>query len=121
MKDMMNYKGYYGSVHYTDEDQVFHGKLMFIRALVSYEGENVTGLKNSFQEAVDDYLLMCEKENIEPEKPFKGSFNVRTGTALHRKAVLFAKERGVNLNNVIIEALDRYLSNHPSVSPDPKN
>ena len=25
MKDMMSYKGYYGSVHYGDEDRIFHG------------------------------------------------------------------------------------------------
>ncbi|MBN1907565.1 MAG: hypothetical protein JW927_20965 [Deltaproteobacteria bacterium] len=41
MKDMMNYKGYYGSVHYSDEDKVFHGKIKFIRSLVSYEGTDV--------------------------------------------------------------------------------
>ncbi len=115
MKDMMNYKGYYGSVHYDDDDLVFHGKLMFIRALVNYEGKDVIGLKKSFQEAVDDYLFMCKQENIEPEKPFKGTFNVRTGSSLHRKAALFAKEQGINLNNVIKEALGQYLLNQDSV------
>ncbi|MDM8540597.1 type II toxin-antitoxin system HicB family antitoxin [Desulfococcaceae bacterium HSG9] len=109
MKDMMNYKGYDGSVHYNDGDQIFHGKLEFISALVSYEGEDVKGLKASFEEAVNDYLDMCKEERIEPEKPFKGNFNVRTGSALHRRAALFAKEQNINLNNVIIEALDKYL------------
>ncbi len=112
MKDMMNYKGYYGSVHYNDDDQIFHGKLEYIRALVSYEGENVKGLRKAFEEAVSDYLEMCKEEDTKPEKPFKGSFNVRTGSTLHRRAALFAKERGVNLNNVVTDAIDQYLSEH---------
>ena len=53
MKDMMKYKDYYGSVHYSDEDQIFHGKMEFIRSLVSYEGADVKTLRKSFEHAVD--------------------------------------------------------------------
>ncbi len=112
MKDMMSYKKYYGSVHYDDDDQIFYGKVEFIRALINYEGEDVKGLKKAFEDAVNDYLMMCNEAEIEPEKPFKGSFNVRTGPTLHRRATLFAKEQGTNLNNVVIEAVDQYLSEH---------
>jgi predicted HicB family RNase H-like nuclease len=110
MKDMMSYKGYHGSVHYSDEDRVFHGKIEFIRSLVSYEGTDVKTLKKAFKEAVDDYLELCEREGKEPETPFKGSFNVRTGPDLHRKAVLLAKSKGTNLNSIVAEALEEYLS-----------
>ena len=115
MKDMMMYKGYYGSVHYSDEDQIFHGKIEFIRSLVSYEGADVKSLRMGFEEAVDDYLELCEEENKEPEKPFKGSFNVRTGPDLHRKAVLYAKSKGTNLNSIIADALEKYLSANEGV------
>ena len=110
MKDMMSYKGYYGSVHYNDEDRIFHGKLEFIRSLVSYEGSDVKSLRKAFEEAVDDYLELCAQEGIKSETPFKGSFNVRTRSDLHRKAALFAKGRGTNLNKVVTEALEKYLS-----------
>lgn len=110
MKDTMFYKGYIGSVHYSDEDQVFYGKLEYIKSLVNYEGTDVQSLKQSFEEAVDDYLDLCEKERIEPDQPFKGSFNVRAGSELHRKAALYAKEKGLNLNKVVTEALEQYLS-----------
>jgi predicted HicB family RNase H-like nuclease len=110
MKDMMAYKGYYGSVHYNDEDRIFHGKIEFIRSLISYEGENVKSLQKGFEEAVDDYLELCDEQNIESEKPFKGSFNVRTGPDLHRKAVLFAKSKGTNLNSIVTDALKKFLS-----------
>ena len=110
MKDMMSYKGYYGSVHYSDEDGVFHGKIEFIRSLVTYEVREVKGLRKAFEDAVDDYLELCVQEGKEPEKPFKGSFNVRTGSELHRKATLFAQAKGTNLNKVVAEALEKYLS-----------
>jgi len=109
MKDIIQYKGYYGSVHYSDEDQVFFGKIEYIRSLVNYEGTTVKNLRRAFKEAVDDYLKLCQNEGIEPDQSFRGSFNVRTGCDLHRKAALYAKEKGLNLNKVVTEALNQYL------------
>ena len=109
MKDMMTYKDYMGSVHYSDEDRVFYGKIEFIRSLISYEGTDVDSLRQAFEEAVDDYLELCVEEGREPERPFKGSFNVRTGSDLHRRAATLAREKGVNLNKLVTEALESYL------------
>ena len=67
-------------------------------------------MRTAFEEAVNDYLKLCEDEGKEPETPFKGSFNVRTGTDLHRRAMLFAKSKGTNLNSIITDALEKYLS-----------
>ncbi|MEW6753691.1 MAG: type II toxin-antitoxin system HicB family antitoxin [Candidatus Latescibacterota bacterium] len=110
MKDVMTYKGYVGSVHYSDEDQVFYGHVEWIRSLISYEGNSVDSLRQAFRESVDDYLALCAEEGREPEQPFRGSFNVRTGSELHRRAAMRARERGVNLNRVVTEALERYLA-----------
>lgn len=71
MKNMMEYKGYLGSGNYNDEDEVFYGKVEHIRSLISYEGHDVESLAVSFHEAVDDYLLLCQKNDTEPEKPSK--------------------------------------------------
>jgi predicted HicB family RNase H-like nuclease len=105
MKDTMRYKGYFGSVHYDDEDRIFFGKVEFIRALVSYEGTDAATLRAAFEEAVDDYLRTCEKKKIEPEKPFKGSFNVRVGPETHRKLAIAAERKGVSLNKYIAALL----------------
>lgn len=110
MKDMMTYKGYAGSVHYNDEDRVFYGKVEFIRSLISYEGTDVDSLRATFEESVDDYLDWCTQEEQEPEQPFKGSFNVRTGSELHRRAAQRAREKGVTLNGLVSEALETYLA-----------
>jgi predicted HicB family RNase H-like nuclease len=109
MNDMMQYKDYVGSVHYSDEDQIFCGKVEYIRSLISFEGENVISLKANFEEAIDDYLALCQEKGIEPEKPFKGSFNVRVGSQLHRQAALFAQQNGLNLNKLVTDALESYL------------
>ncbi len=107
MKDMMKYKEYYGSVHYSDEDRIFYGKIEFIRALVSYEGTDVESLRQAFEEAVDDYLDTCKEQGMEPEKPFKGSFNVRIGAELHQRIAVAAAQQGVSINSYIAEVLKR--------------
>ena len=107
MRDMMEYKGYYGSVHYNDEDRLFYGKLEFIRGLVSYEGRDVDSLRSAFEEAVEDYLNLCSEEGREPDRPFKGSFSVRVGKELHRQAALVARQQGLSLNAFVIDALKR--------------
>ena len=86
MSSMLKYRGYYGSIEVSTEDNCLFGKLQFIRALVNYEGETVAELEKAFQEAVDDYLNTCEDQNIKPEIPCKGSFNVRVGHDLHLAA-----------------------------------
>lgn len=109
---MMGYKGYFGSVHYDDEDSVFFGKAEFIQSLVSYEGQSVTELKESFQNAVDDYLDLFKEEGKKPEIPFKGSFNVRVGKDLHRKAALYAENHQMSLNHLMMNALQTYIETH---------
>ncbi len=113
MKNLMEYKGYLGSVNYNDEDKIFYGRVEYIRSLISYEGYDVESLQNSFHEAVEDYLELAHTQNIEPEQPFKGSFNIRTGSDLHRRVAIVAKQKGINLNRLVNEALEQYLENTP--------
>ncbi len=113
MKDIMKYKDYYGSVHFDSEALIFYGELEFIRALVSYEGTNAVGIKKAFEEAVDDYLEMCRKKKIAPEKPFKGSFNIRVGSELHERIALAAQNENVSINNFICRVLKQVCdTNH---------
>lgn len=111
MKNMMNYKGYYGSVLFDADDLVFYGKVEFINSLISYEGESAKEIDSAFKEAVDDYLESCTARHIEPEKPFKGSLNIRIGRELHEKASRIAKEIGCSsLNEFIKQALDHEIA-----------
>lgn len=107
---MLEHKGYYGSIEASVEDGVLYGKLEFISALVSYEGETVQELKAAFNDAVDDYLSTCKAKGYEPESPCKGSFNVRVGHGLHLAAAVKAKELGITLNDFVRTALSGSVS-----------
>ena len=109
MSNLLEYRGYLGSVLYNDEDETFHGRLEFIRDLVTYEGSDAKTLKGAFREAVEDYLDLCEDEGRVPDQPLKGSFNVRPGRELHRRAMLYARREGMSLNAVVTDALRRLL------------
>lgn len=109
MNKLLEYKGYYTKPEYSPDDEVFFGKIEGIRGLILFEAENAKDLKKAFQEAVDDYLEDCKNEGIEPQKPFKGGFNVRVSEELHRAAFIYAQEHNTNINNVVIEALNDKL------------
>lgn len=110
MKDMIRHKGYFGSVHYNAEDRVFYGKIEFIRSLVSYEGRDADSLEAAFREAVEEYLATCAELGREPEKPFKGSFNVRVAPELHQRLMIAAAQQGMTLNRFVAEALSQAVS-----------
>lgn len=107
MNNTMEYKGYIGSVEFSEEDALFYGKVMGIRAMISYEGENAKDLIDDFHTAVDDYLEMCLAEGIEPEKAYKGSFNIRISPELHKQAVVAAMARNVSLNSFVESSIQR--------------
>ena len=106
MKDVLTYKDFLGSVHFTAEDKVFHGKIEGIRDLVTFEGRSVAELTKAFHEAVNDYLELCKQADKQPERSYKGNFNVRVSSELHRKAAEKAKKMGLSLNQFVQKALE---------------
>ncbi len=110
MNNTMSYRGYTGSVEFSENDGVFFGKVMGVRALISYEGENAKELVEDFHTAVDDYFILCEEEGKAPEKAYKGSFNVRISPELHREAAIFATEHQMSLNRFVEYAMSSMLS-----------
>jgi predicted HicB family RNase H-like nuclease len=62
-------------------------------------------LEHDFIQAIEEYLSTCKENGIIPEKPFKGSFNVRISTELHKKAALLAMEDKMSLNNFVAESI----------------
>lgn len=67
MNNIIQYKGYTGSVEFSHADNIFYGKVQGIRSLISYEGTSVKDLIEDFREAVDDYLALCDEEGSEPK------------------------------------------------------
>lgn len=110
MNNVIEYKGYVGSVEFSVADNLLFGKVQGIRSLISYEGTTVAELVSDFHGAVDDYLILCEEDGIRPEIAYKGSFNIRIGSDLHRRAAMYAMAHRQSLNTFIIEAVDEKLS-----------
>lgn len=110
MSNTIEYKGYVGSVEFSAEDLMFYGKVMGIRSLISYEGESAGDLVNDFHGAVDDYLEMCAAEGIEPEKAYKGSFNIRISPELHKQAVIAAMARHMSLNSFVESSIEQSVA-----------
>ena len=101
----LEYKGYNGSIEYSAEDNTLYGKVLGIKGLISYEGKTGAELEKDFKEAIDAYLEDCKEQKVNPEKPFKGSFNVRISAKLHRKAAITAMEEKMSLNSFVAESI----------------
>ena len=110
MDDVLKYKDYLASVHFSTEDDVFHGKILGINDLVSFEGTTVRELKKAFAEAVEDYLETCHSLGKDPDKTYKGSFNVGIPADLHRQAAIQSALKNMSLNDFVRYAIDFTLS-----------
>lgn len=110
MSNYIHYKDYTGSMEFSEEDAVFHGRVIGIRAMISFEGDSVNAIVEDFHSAIDEYLALCEKKGIQPERPFKGSFNVRIQPELHRQAAAAASTRGISLNAFVEDAIKQNVA-----------
>ena len=98
MNNTIEYKGYVGSVEFSEEDDLFFVKFLGIR---------------DFHSAVDDYLDSCAAQEGEPEKAYKGSFNVRISPELHRQAAMTAAARQMSLNSFIEDSIKQAIRHVP--------
>lgn len=110
--DIIEYKNYKGSVHFDAKEEIFYGKIEFIKDLVTYEATEAKSLIAAFQSAVEDYISDCKILGKKPDIPFKGSVNIRLTPDLHQKASLYALQHDDTLNGIIKKALCQFLALH---------
>ncbi len=103
----LKYKGFIGSVEYSDEDKIFYGKILGIKGLVNYEGKSVDELNNNFRDAVNDYIIFCKEEGIQLKKSYTGIFNVRIPAEIHAQIAEISQQRGISLNAFVKETLQK--------------
>jgi predicted HicB family RNase H-like nuclease len=103
---MMNYKGYTGYAVYDDEAHIFHGELVGIRAVITFQGTTVAELEQAFKDSVDDYLKWCKQRGKEPEKAVSGKLNLRMSPELYVKVAAQAAQHGMSINSYIINRLN---------------
>lgn len=116
MANTMIYKGFIGTVAFSEKDNVFFGKIEGIDGLVNFEGESVAELTSAFHEAVDDYLAYCKEEGIKPHKSYTGRLNISISPDTHSRIVSLARNAGVTVNAYIRKALEREVREDSLVS-----
>ena len=97
---MMEYKGYFAKVEFDDDANIFHGEVINLRDVITFEGETVNELKEAFHDSVDDYLTFCAERGEEPEKPYSGKFVVRVEPELHKNITVEARKKRKELKHL---------------------
>lgn len=103
----LKYKDFIGSVEVDTHDRLLFGKVLFINSLLMYHGNTLDELEAAFHEAVDEYLKLCERKGMEPERSFTGTFQVRVGPERHKQLAAMAELQGLSLNALVNQLIDR--------------
>lgn len=109
---VLEYKGYHTKIEYSAEDHVLYGKVEGISDLVNFESESAEEIEDEFHKAVDDYLEFCKESGKNPDKEYKGTFNIRIKPGLHKKLSSISFESGETLNATVENALEMYADNY---------
>lgn len=102
---MMQYRGYIGVAEVDCDAGVIFGRVINTRDVITFQGQTVAEVKQAFQDSVEDYLSFCAERGEEPEKPFSGTFPVRTSPEIHRGLMIEAQREGVSLNQLVNRTL----------------
>ena len=106
----LEYKGYYGSIEYSKEDDCLFGKVLGMPDnLISYEGNTATELYVDFKEAIESYLDYCQRNGIKPRKSYNGVLNIRIPSAIHCRIAMYAENHGTSINAFIRDSIERRL------------
>ena len=106
----LEYKGYYGSIEYSKDDDCLFGKVLGMPDnLISYEGNTATELYNDFKEAIESYLDYCKRNNLKPRKSYNGILNIRIPTEIHGRIAMYAENHGTSINAFIRDSIERRL------------
>ena len=89
---------------------MLHGRLLGIRDMVSYGGDDIPSLEKNFRDAVDEYLAFCAEEGKSPDVPYEGKLSIRLSSDLHKRAALYAERHHLKLNFVVQRAVKTFLA-----------
>ena len=103
----MEYKGYIAHIQFDDEANLFHGQVANIRDVVTFQGQSVKELRQTFKDSIEDYIAFCAERGEEPNRPFTGLFTVRLSPEQHRKMVLAAEKTGQGVDTWATCVLER--------------
>lgn len=101
----MTYKGYTGTVEFSEEDGCLFGRVIGINDIISYEGQSIPEIRQEFQEMVDWYLQDCASRGKQPDKPFSGVIMVNIEPKLQERLEQQALETGLTFSEIVASKL----------------
>ncbi|WP_288431648.1 type II toxin-antitoxin system HicB family antitoxin [uncultured Agrobacterium sp.] len=107
---LMHYKGYEAVIEFDEDAEIFHGEVINLRDVITFQGASAAELKQALAESVEDYISFCRERGEEPEKPFSGQFVVRAEPRLHKAISTAARRDGVSLNKWVTSTLEKAVS-----------
>ncbi len=100
-----NHKGYTARIEFDERDNIFVGRVLGLRAMISFHGETVAELRTAFEPAIEDFLLDCTEQGVKPEKSASGKLMLRVPSEVHGAALVAAQASGKSLNQWATEVL----------------
>ncbi len=106
---MLTYKKYSGVVEYDSDGKIFTGEVIGLRDVITFQGKTPEELERSFRDSIDFYLEMCQRDGVQPERPYSGRFNIRLTPEVHRKIAEEAIIEKKSLNQWVAETIEQAL------------
>lgn len=102
---MIKYKGYLGQVEYDSEAKLFHGEVIGLKDVITFQGTNAEEIEKAFKDSINDYLRWCKERGEEPEKTYSGNIRLRMSPDTHARLALEAARQKISLNDLINQKL----------------
>ncbi|MCR4344323.1 MAG: type II toxin-antitoxin system HicB family antitoxin, partial [Candidatus Scalindua sp.] len=102
-------RGYKGYFEYDEKADIFHGQVIGIRDVITFQGRSIDDLKVALKDSIDDYLEMCEQEEKSPDKSFSGKFSLRLPPEVHSKVAQAAASAHKSINSWITDVVENNL------------
>ena len=103
---LMRYKGYSGRVELDEDAGAFHGEVINLRDVITFEGQSVEELQQAFEGSVEEYIAFCAERGEAPEKPASGRFVLRLPPEVHRRVVEAAARQSKSVNAWVRQVLE---------------
>ena len=106
----MSHKGYTARIEFDERDNIFVGRILGLRTMISFHAETVAGLRAAFKTSIEEFLRDCKEEGVCPEKPASGKLMLRVPPEVHGAAPVAAQAAGKSLNQWATEELEEAAS-----------
>lgn len=102
---MKAYKGYQAVVSFDEDALLFHGDVLGIRDVITFQAKTAKELPKAFHDSVDDYLNWAAEDGFTPQKPYSGKLAFRTTPEHHRLITEAASAEARSINQWMDDVL----------------